>query len=74
MIPARTDVVLSEQEIAEAARRAPRVALGAACHLLPQVLLIELAELEPEQALYFASDLLPVAVVDRLRKVVSTRG
>ncbi len=70
-VPARTDVTLTTEEIVEASRKAPRVALGAARHLLPADVLAEIARMEPAQALYFASDLLPAALVAELREMVA---
>lgn len=74
MIPARSDVVLSEAEIIEASRKAPRVALGAARHLLPKAVLAEIARMEPEQALYFAADMLPEKLVAELQKAVAAKA
>lgn len=71
MVPARADVVLTLDEIIEASRKAPRVALGAASHLLPKDVLAEIARMEPAQALYFAADMLPKTLAAELKKAVA---
>lgn len=56
LIPARSDVALTDEQIIAAARKDPRQGIGAARHLLPKSVLLECAKAEPAIALQFARD------------------
>lgn len=56
LVPARSDAVLTEAQIIDAARKDPRQGIGAARHLLPDAVLWECAQAEPAIGLQFARD------------------
>ena len=74
MIPARSDAVLTEAQIIDAARKDPRQGIGAARHLLPKSVLLECAKAEPAIALQFARDRFTATQIAELEAMLPKDG